>query len=114
MKIIAEKRQPFVETIVRQFGPSTRDNENTIDFDYFGLHFNKLANALLWINQYGILYLNLVFHSTQSCIKPLSNKSDGLHSALIKITFFRDFILNMFQCTMNVMNAKVVIVLTAY
>ena len=97
MKIIAEKRQTFVETIVQQFG----------------LHFNKLANALLWINQYGILYLNLVFHSTQSCIKPLSKKSDGLHSALIKITFFRDFILNMFQCTMNVF-AKVVIVLTVY
>lgn len=91
MKIIAEKRQPFVETIVRQFGPSTRNNGNAIDFDYFGLHFNKLANALLWINQYGISYLNLVFYSAQSCIKPLSNKSDGLHSALIKLTFLKRF-----------------------
>ena len=61
---------------LRQFNPSTRDNGNAIDFDYFGLHFNKLANALLWINQYGILYFNLVFYSTQSCIKPISNKSD--------------------------------------
>ena len=52
MKIIAEKRQPFVETIERKFGPSTGDNGNAIDFDYFGLHFNKLANALLWIYQY--------------------------------------------------------------
>ena len=60
MKIIAEKRQTFVETIVQQFG----------------LHFNKLVNALLWINQYEILYLNLVFYSTQSCIKALSSKSD--------------------------------------
>ena len=75
MKITAEKRQTFVETIVQQFG----------------MHFNKLANALLWINQYEILYLNLVFYSTQSCIKALSSKSDGLHSALTKITFFKRF-----------------------
>ena len=91
MKIIAEKRQPFVETIVRQFDPSTRDNGNAIDFDYFGLHFNKLANALLSINQCGIRYLNLVFYLTPSCIKPLSNKSDGLHSALTNITFCKRF-----------------------
>ena len=51
-KAITEKKRPLVESIVRQFDLATRDLGKTIDLDYFGRFFQKLSNALPWIDQY--------------------------------------------------------------
>ena len=51
-KAIAEKKRPLVESIVRWCDLATRDLGKTIDLDYFGRFFQKLSNALPWIDQY--------------------------------------------------------------
>ena len=51
-KAITEKKRPLVESIVRQSNLATRDLGKTIDLDYFGRFFQKLSNALPWIDQY--------------------------------------------------------------
>ena len=51
-KAITEKKRPLVESIVREADLATRDLGKTIDLDYFGRFFQKLSNALPWIDQY--------------------------------------------------------------